>query len=158
MSNESSPELESSIKHRSLYKFTTPPWKETYRQKCHERLQNSRQRLFNKFRGLAIETESFQKDAMEQKIKQIMEEEWTKMHNSSISNEYFEDTDDFNSLLSFMDTVQKELLEEEERIIREYEEVLEIEESSVQEIVKTLETNCVICPICQNRIVCPWKI
>lgn len=146
-----SPELPSSARHRSLYKYTTPPWKETYRQKCREHLQNSRQRLLNKFRGISIETEKSQKEAIECLIKEIMEEEWKKLNNS-FSDESLDETEDsFNELLSFMDSVQKELLEQEEKIVREYQVNLEIEESSVQESIKNLEENYVMCPVCQRN-------
>ncbi|GIY94987.1 RPA_interact_N domain-containing protein [Caerostris extrusa] len=40
--------------HQTLYKLKTPPWKETFRQKCYQRLKDSRARLVDKFRGLKM--------------------------------------------------------------------------------------------------------
>ena len=66
-----------------------------------------------------------------------------------------EDTS-LDEVLSLLDEIQKELMDEERSILAQYEENLKFEESSLCAAIESLGTeDSVICPVCK-RLVNPY--
>uniref|UniRef100_A0A8I5ZX12 RPA interacting protein n=1 Tax=Rattus norvegicus TaxID=10116 RepID=A0A8I5ZX12_RAT len=64
--------------HRLLYKQVgSPPWKETFRQGCLERMRNSRHKLLNRYRQAAGSTLGTASDRL--LVQEVMEEEWNSL-------------------------------------------------------------------------------
>ncbi|XP_039979251.1 RPA-interacting protein [Xiphias gladius] len=146
-------------RHRSLYKGTTPPWKETYRRGCIDRLKNSRSRLLERYRGMS---ESQQRSGSGASIivQEVMEEEWTALGSEdrrlpslwgpegmaemfSVMKEYDE--------LAVLEEIQQELMSQEMSIIDEYERNLQFEQQYISSVVEGMEEMHVICPICRTN-------
>lgn len=135
--------------HQLMYKAKTPPWKDAFRQKCLERLRNSRGRLVDQFRGLSTNDTNT--------VESVMSEEWQNMCEdeiplpSSKNPVFLKDTNDneINEIISFMEEIQKELIEEEKRLIAEHQYMLEM--ASLESAVDSYEQDEVICPICKKH-------
>jgi len=142
--------------HQQVYKNArgkTPPWKDLYRKRCLDRLRASRARLVDKFR--AKDDNLNNNDGEDGKmVKNIMELEWSAMKNSasfpSLREMDFGHDDggieDEAALLLMMEQIQKELQDEEERMIAE---VLNYDAASLASQVESLQSEEVICPVCQ---------
>ncbi|XP_023272061.1 RPA-interacting protein isoform X2 [Seriola lalandi dorsalis] len=143
-------------RHRSLYKGTTPPWKETYRKRCVDRLKNSRSRLLERYRQMG---ESQQRSGSRASIivQEVMEEEWTALQSEdqrlpslwgpdgmaemfSVMKEYDE--------LAVLEEIQQELMSQEMCIIDEYEKNLQFEQQYISSVVEGMDEVHIICPIC----------
>ncbi|XP_029912913.1 LOW QUALITY PROTEIN: RPA-interacting protein [Myripristis murdjan] len=145
-------------RHRSLYKGTTPPWKEAYRKRCVDRLKNSRSRLLEKYRQMG---ESHQRCGSTASIivQEVMEEEWSALQSEdrglpslwrpeamaemfSVMREYDE--------LAVLEEIQQELMAQELSIIAEYERNQQFEEQYISSVVEGMEEQemQIICPIC----------
>lgn len=143
-------------RHRSLYKGTTPPWKETYRKRCVDRLKNSRSRLLDKYRQMG---DSLQRSGPRASIivQEVMEEEWSALQSEdrrlpslwgaqgvgelfSVMKEYDE--------LAVLEEIQQELMSHEMSIIEEYERNLEFEQQYISSVVEGMEEMHIICPLC----------
>ncbi|KAM7372650.1 hypothetical protein PAMP_009803 [Pampus punctatissimus] len=143
-------------RHRSLYKGTTPPWKETYRKRCVDRLKNSRSRLLERYRQTG---ESQQRCGSGASIivQEVMEEEWTALQSEDrrlpslwgpegmaemfgVMKEYDE--------LAVLEEIQQELMSQEMSIIEEYEKNLLFEQQYISSVVEGMEEMRIICPIC----------
>uniref|UniRef100_A0A3P8TX47 RPA interacting protein n=1 Tax=Amphiprion percula TaxID=161767 RepID=A0A3P8TX47_AMPPE len=66
-------------RHQSLYKGRTPPWKEMYRQRCVNRLKNSRSRLLERYRQMG-ESPQCSGSGASIIVQEVMEEEWSALH------------------------------------------------------------------------------
>uniref|UniRef100_A0AAY5KV19 RPA-interacting protein n=1 Tax=Esox lucius TaxID=8010 RepID=A0AAY5KV19_ESOLU len=144
-------------KHRSLYKGTTPPWKDTYRQRCVDRLKNSRSRLLEKYRQMG---ESQQHSAMGSGlVQEVMEEEWNALQSANRGlpslwskdgiGEMYTVMKEFDELAVF-EEIQQELMFEEHAIIKEYEKSMQFEELYLNSVVDQLEEEQgIICPLCR---------
>lgn len=143
---------------QSKYKYTTPPWKDVYRKRCLKRLQDGRARLVDRFR---------QKDDTSEKkksglVEEVMAEEWDILRREknellsydSLNYNPFSDndrSDDFNKVLDIMEEIQKELMAEEQLLLKQYEESLRFEEERLCAAIECLHTDDVICPICKKN-------
>ncbi|KAK3508828.1 hypothetical protein QTP70_009604 [Hemibagrus guttatus] len=139
-------------RHRSLYKGTTPPWKETYRKRCVERLKNSRSRLLEKYRQLGDTTKSALL------VQEVMEMEWNTLQSGnqrlpslwkkdSIS-EMYRDVQEYDEL-AVLEEIQQELVSQELAIIEEYHKSLQYEEKYFNSVVDGMEEEeKLICPVC----------
>ncbi|XP_070779695.1 RPA-interacting protein [Enoplosus armatus] len=146
-------------RHRSLYKGTTPPWKETYRRRCVDRLKNSRSRLLERYRQMG---ESQQRSGSGASIivQEVMEEEWTALQSEdrrlpslwgpdgmaemfSVMREYDE--------LAVLEEIQQELLSQETSIIEEYERNVQFEQQYISSVVEGMEEMHIICPVCHTN-------
>ncbi|XP_040046728.2 RPA-interacting protein isoform X1 [Gasterosteus aculeatus] len=139
-------------RHRALYKGTTPPWKETYRKRCVDRLQNSRTRLLERYRQLG---ESPQRSSII--VQEVMEEEWTALRSEDRRlpslwgpegmAEMFSVTKEYDEL-AVLEEIQQELVSHEVSIIDEYERNLLFEQQYISSVVEGMEDSYIICPIC----------
>ncbi|XP_032394242.1 RPA-interacting protein isoform X1 [Etheostoma spectabile] len=144
-------------RHRSLYKGTTPPWKETYRKRCVDRLKNSRTRLLDRYRQTG-EGERRSGSGASVIVQEVMEEEWVALQSEdrrlpslwgpqgvaeqmfSVMNEYDE--------LAVLEEIQQELMSQEMSIIEEFEKNLQFEQQYISSVVEGMEEMNIICPIC----------
>ncbi|XP_014865652.1 PREDICTED: RPA-interacting protein isoform X1 [Poecilia mexicana] len=144
-------------RHRSLYKGTTPPWKETYRKRCVDRLKNSRTRLLDRYRQMGDEqTRSSSGPSII--VQEVMEEEWSALQSDdqrlpslwgphgvaqmfSVMKEYDE--------LAVLEEIHQELMSQEMSIIDEYERNLQFEQQYISSVVEGMDEMHIICPICQ---------
>ncbi|CAL8271570.1 unnamed protein product [Lota lota] len=148
-------------RHRSLYKGTTPPWKETYRKRCVERLRNSRSRLLDRYRQME---DSAQLPSAKGSIlvQEVMEEEWHALQSedralpslwgSNGPGQMFGAMKEYDEL-AVLEEIQKELISQELSIIGEYERIQQFEEQYISSIVEGREEDSIhiICPICQTN-------
>ncbi|KAK5856827.1 hypothetical protein PBY51_008397 [Eleginops maclovinus] len=144
-------------RHRSLYKGTTPPWKETYRKRCVDRLRNSRSRLLERYRQSA---EVCGPSGASTIVQEVMEEEWSFLQEEDrrlpslwgpdgraemlgLMKEYDE--------LAVLEEIQQELRSQELSIIEELERDLQFEQQYINCVVEGLEEQQdrhIICPLC----------
>lgn len=139
-------------RHRSLYKGTTPPWKETYRKRCVERLKNSRSRLLEKYRQLGDATKS------SLLVQEVMEMEWSALQSANQRLPSLWKKDGISDLygdvqeqdeLAVLEEIQQELVSQELSIIDEYHKSLQYEEKYFSSVVDGMEEEGkLICPIC----------
>ncbi|XP_040280800.1 RPA-interacting protein isoform X2 [Bufo bufo] len=145
--------MEASQRHRALYKGTTPPWKETYRKRCVERLKSNRSRLLDKFRqvGSAAVGGSFL-------VQEVMEEEWRAMHSGRLPSLWqrasFSQT--FGVLqdpeeLVILEEIKQELLLEEQAMVEEIERIVQFEAECLDSVVGLNNGNEVVCPVCNRN-------
>jgi len=148
MENPGSPHARRLL-HQQVYKNArgkTPPWKELYRKRCMERLRSSRARLVDKYRAKSDSLNNNNYEEAGKMVKNIMELEWSAMRGIHISHD--DGTDNEAALLHMMDQIQKELQDEEERMVAE---VLNYDAASLASQVESLQSEEVICPVCQMR-------
>ncbi|KAM9391402.1 RPA-interacting protein isoform 1-T1 [Pholidichthys leucotaenia] len=142
--------MDAAHRHRSLYKGTTPPWKETYRKRCVDRLKNSRSRLLERYRQLG-QKRSDRSSATSIMVQEVMEEEWSALQSEDhrlpplwgpggTAEEYDE--------LAVLEEIQQELISQEMVIIEEYESNLRFEQQYISTIVEGMEDRNVVCPVC----------
>ncbi|XP_044141274.1 RPA-interacting protein [Bufo gargarizans] len=150
--------MEASQRHRALYKGTTPPWKETYRKRCVERLKSNRSRLLDKFRqvgecGSAGVGGSFL-------VQEVMEEEWRamQMHSGSLPplwqrasfSQPFGVLQDPEELV-ILEEIKQELLLEEQAMVLEIERIVQFEAECLDSVVGLNNGNEVVCPVCNRN-------
>ncbi|XP_070704470.1 RPA-interacting protein [Pempheris klunzingeri] len=146
-------------RHRSLYKGTTPPWKETYRKRCVDRLKNSRSRLLERYRQMG---ESQQRSGSGASIivQEVMEEEWTALQSEGRRlpsllgpqdmAEMFSIMKDYDEL-AVLEEIQQELMSHEMSIIEEYERNLQFEQQYISSVVEGMGEMHIICPVCHTN-------
>ncbi|XP_051524107.1 RPA-interacting protein [Myxocyprinus asiaticus] len=142
-------------RHRSMYKGTTPPWKETYRKRCVERLKNSRSKLLEKFRQIEDGTGGSKSSLL---VQEVMEEEWSALQSSNQSlpslwngngiRDVYTAQHEFDELAAF-EEIQQELIAQELLILEEYQNSMQYEEQYLNSVLEGME-QCggIICPIC----------
>ncbi|KAM9440878.1 RPA-interacting protein [Clarias gariepinus] len=139
-------------RHRSMYKGTTPPWKETYRKRCVERLKNSRSRLLEKYRQMGETPKS------SLLVQEVMEMEWNALQsanqrlpslwNKDGISDMYRDTQEQDEL-AVLEEIQQELVSQELTIIEEYHKSLQYEEKYLDSVVDEMEDEGkLICPVC----------
>ncbi|XP_022056165.1 RPA-interacting protein [Acanthochromis polyacanthus] len=146
-------------RHQSLYKGKTPPWKETYRQRCVNRLKNSRSRLLERYRQMGDSPQCCG-SGTSIIVQEVMEEEWSALQSEdrrlpslwgpdgmaemfSVTREYDE--------LAVLEEIQQELMSQEMSIIEEYEKNLQFEQQYISSVVEGMEEMHIICPICHRN-------
>ncbi|KAK5885601.1 hypothetical protein CesoFtcFv8_019297 [Champsocephalus esox] len=144
-------------RHRSLYKGTTPPWKETFRKRCVDRLKNSRSRLLDRYRQGA-ELHPSSSSSSSTIVQEVMEEEWSflqaedrrlpslwgpdgRAETLALLQEYDE--------LSVLEEIQQELRSQELAILEELERNVQMEQQYISCVVEGMqEQRLIICPLC----------
>ncbi|CAJ1076010.1 RPA-interacting protein [Xyrichtys novacula] len=146
-------------RHRSLYKGTTPPWKETYRKRCVDRLKNSRSRLLDRYRQMG-DCQLRNGSGASTIVRDVMEEEWSALHTEDqrlpslcwshgLSEIRGDSQEDYE--LAILEEIQQELLAHEMSIIGEYERNLQFEQQYLSSVVEGMDEMQMICPICCMR-------
>ncbi|XP_017375965.2 RPA-interacting protein isoform X1 [Cebus imitator] len=131
---------------RSLYKLVgSPPWKEAFRQRCLERMKNSRDRVLNRYRQAGSSTPGKAQNTF--LVQEVMEEEWNALQ--SVEN-CPEDLAQLEELIDMavLEEIQQELIEQEQSIISEYEKSLQFDEKCLSVMLAEWEANPLICPVC----------
>ncbi|XP_017290435.1 RPA-interacting protein [Kryptolebias marmoratus] len=143
-------------RHQSLYKGTSPSWKETYRRRCVDRLRNSRSRLLERYRQVG-ESPQRSGSGASSIVREVMEEEWSALQSEdqrlpslrgpqgmqemfSVLKEYDE--------LAVLDEIQQELRSQEMSILEEYERNLQFEQQYISSVVDGMDEIHIICPMC----------
>uniref|UniRef100_A0A3Q3JKC3 RPA-interacting protein N-terminal domain-containing protein n=1 Tax=Monopterus albus TaxID=43700 RepID=A0A3Q3JKC3_MONAL len=152
--------MDSSHRHRSLYKGTTPPWKETYRKRCVDRLKNSRSRLLERYRQMG-DGEQRSGCGASTIVQEVMEEEWNALQSEDrrlpplwgpeFTAEMVGVTKEYDEL-AVLEEIQQELMSQEMSIIEEYERNLQFEQQYILAAVKGMEEMHVICPLCHTNL------
>ncbi|XP_056601786.1 RPA-interacting protein [Triplophysa dalaica] len=146
-------------RHRSMYKGTTPPWKETYRKRCVERLKNSRSRLLEKFRQMGDSSDPSKRSLL---VQEVMEEEWSALQSSSNGlpslwnghgiREVYTAQQEYDELSAF-EEIQQELIAQELSILEEYQNNMQYEEHYLNSMLEKMEQKeQLICPMCNANI------
>ncbi|XP_060060242.1 RPA-interacting protein isoform X2 [Erinaceus europaeus] len=134
--------------HRSLYKLAgSPPWKETFKKGCLERMRNSRDRVLNRYRQAEGNVPGSTQTAL--LVQEVMEEEWNAWQPVKSSPEALAQLKELIDL-SELEEIQQELFDQEQSIIREYEKNLQFDEKNLNIILAEWEANPLICPVCTN--------
>ncbi|XP_032768489.1 RPA-interacting protein [Rattus rattus] len=132
--------------HRLLYKQVgSPPWKETFRQGCLERMRNSRHKLLNRYRQAAGSTLGTASDRL--LVQEVMEEEWNSLQSVENCPEALLQLE-LPLNLAVLQDIEQELWNEEKSIISEYEKGLQFDESCLNSMLAEWEANPLICPVC----------
>ncbi|XP_056412355.1 RPA-interacting protein isoform X2 [Hyla sarda] len=144
--------MEAAMRHRTLYKGTTPPWKETYRKRCVERLKGNRSRLLDKFRQVGERLGAGVGGSF--LVQEVMEEEWKamQMHSSSLPSLWRKDSlsQDPDELVT-LEEIKQELLLEERAMVEEIESVIQFENDCLDSVVGLHSGNKVVCPVCHRN-------
>lgn len=131
---------------RSMYKLGgSPPWKETFRQGCLERMRNSRDRLLNKYRHAGGNLPGRVQSTL--LAQELMEEEWNACHSMESCPEALAQWEEPMDLAE-LEEIQQELIDQEQSIISEYEKSLQFDEQCLSIILAEWEANSLICPVC----------
>ncbi|XP_077079189.1 RPA-interacting protein [Siphateles boraxobius] len=142
-------------RHRSMYKGTTPPWKETYRKRCVERLKNSRSRLLEKFRQMGEDPTGSNRSLL---VQEVMEEEWSALQSANHRLPSLWNADGIRDVssaqqefdeLSAFEEIQQELIAQELLILEEYNRSVCYEEQYLDSVLEGMEPGGrIICPVC----------
>ncbi|XP_072209711.1 RPA-interacting protein isoform X2 [Excalfactoria chinensis] len=138
-------------RRRALYKGpAAPPWKETYRRRCMERLRSSRERLLSRYRQVGPGLGALL-------VPEVMEREWRSMkaerggtgeRGDGAMQQMPEDPDE----LAVLDEIQQELIMQEQLVIEEYERSLRFDEECLNALLDGLDaSNKIICPVCRKN-------
>ncbi|NXK47010.1 RIPA protein, partial [Chauna torquata] len=142
-------------RHRALYKGpAAPPWKETYRRRCMERLRRSRAKLLDRYRrageGVCGPAALL--------VQEVMQQEWQSLQAAArrppalrggeALAQVLEDPDE----LAVLDEIQQELILQEQLVIEEYERSLRFDEECLNAMLDGLDaSNKIICPVCRKN-------
>ncbi|NWI12717.1 RIPB protein, partial [Crypturellus soui] len=134
-------------RHRARYKGpAAPPWKETYRRRCVERLRRSRAALLERYRQAG-------RAGAAQLVPEVMELEWRPMAQVSAGGQrgegtMVEDPDE----LAVLEEIQHELVLQEQSVIEEYERGLQFDEECLNAMLDGLEaSDKIVCPVCRKN-------
>ncbi|CAI9740637.1 Hypothetical predicted protein [Octopus vulgaris] len=149
------------LQRQAMYKVSTPPWKETYRKKCFERLRLSRAKLLDRFRQMKDEPEG---ETDVELIKDIMNKEWLSLWDDEAELEreanipldisFIPEDENVERILEIFEEIEAELKEEEQKLLREhdlYEESYLNEEKELCSALESLTADEVVCPICKKN-------
>ncbi|XP_057266742.1 RPA-interacting protein isoform X1 [Pezoporus wallicus] len=133
-------------RRRARYKGrAAPPWKETYRLRCMERLRSSRAKLLERYRRAG---ESPSGPAL---VREVMEQEWRALQalgGTEALPQMLEDPDE----LAVLEEIQQELILQEQLVMEEYEQSLQFDEECLNAMLDGLDaSDKIICPVCRKN-------
>ncbi|NXG54453.1 RIPA protein, partial [Hemiprocne comata] len=140
---------------RGRYKGpAVPPWKETYRRRCMERLRSSRAKLLDRYRQ-AGERVSGPAALL---VQEVMEQEWQTLQGAQerlpslrggeALAQMLEDPDE----LAVLEEIQQELILQEQLAMEEYQHSLQFDEECLNAMLDGLDaSDGVICPVCRKN-------
>ncbi|NWR20479.1 RIPA protein, partial [Emberiza fucata] len=140
--------------HRARYKSPGgPPWRETYRRRCMERLRSSRAKLLDRYRQAGDGACGAAPGAL--LVREVMEQEWQELRDrlpglggEQPMEQILEDPDE----LAVLEEIQQELILQEQLVIEEYERSLRFDEECLNAMLDGLDaTDRVICPVCRKN-------
>ncbi|KAM6315651.1 RPA-interacting protein [Podargus strigoides] len=144
-------------RHRARYKgLAAPPWKETYRRRCMERLRSSRAKLLDRYRRAGERACGPAAGAL--LVREVMEQEWQTLQAGqerlpSLRGEETlvqmpEDPDE----LAVLEEIQQELILQEQSVVEEYERSLQFDEECLNAMLDGLDaSDKIICPACRRN-------
>ncbi|NXV18774.1 RIPA protein, partial [Cepphus grylle] len=141
-------------RHRARYKgLAAPPWKETYRRRCMERLRSNRAKLLDRYRQAGERVCGPAAGAL--LVQEVMEQEWQGLQRSppdpggkEALAQMLEDPDE----LAVLEEIQQELILQEQSVIEEYERSLQFDEECLNAMLDGLDaSDKVICPVCRKN-------
>jgi len=151
-------------RHKSLHFKSSPSplaWKDTYRQKCIQRLRTGREKLVNKFRNINVELDSAKDEDMEmgstdenQNLRDLMREEWNLLMKGRPQTGWSGWDFDEEELLKMMEEVEADLVTEQEQLLREYDRSRADEEAELCAVVDdylSTRNDDVLCPVCTRE-------
>ncbi|NXF07362.1 RIP protein, partial [Smithornis capensis] len=141
-------------RHRARYKSPGgPPWRDTYRRRCLERLRSSRAKLLDRYRRAGDGPCGPGPGAL--LVQEVMEQEWQVLRDSLPGlrgqeplEQMLEDPDE----LAVLEEIQQELILQEQLVIEEYERSLRFDEECLNAMLEGLDaTDSIICPVCRKN-------
>ncbi|XP_028938484.1 RPA-interacting protein isoform X2 [Ornithorhynchus anatinus] len=150
--------MEEARGHRSLYKTAgAPPWKETYRKRCAERLRNSRSRHLDRYRRAGGDGGGGGGRAAPDPllVQEVMEVEWRDLRaahggpDPQAANEMFGQVRDPEEL-AVLEEIQQELMNQELSLVAEYEQSVRFDERCLHALLQGLQRDHLICPVCSR--------
>ncbi|XP_044850081.1 RPA-interacting protein isoform X3 [Mauremys mutica] len=145
-------------RHRALYKgAAAPPWKETYRRRCVERLKNSRAKLLDRYRQAGENVHCNARAAL--LVQEVMEVEWQALQSVNASlpslrrKEALSQMLEYPDELAVLEEIQQELISQVEQLtIEEYERSLQFDQDCLNAMLDSLDAgNKIICPVCKRN-------
>ncbi|XP_039190599.1 RPA-interacting protein isoform X2 [Crotalus tigris] len=140
-------------RHQALYKsFRTPPWKETFRQRCVERLKSSRAKLLERYRQVGENGACRSNKAL--LVQEVMEVEWKALQSvdSQLPSLRKQDSSQMLEELAVLDEIHQELILQEQLAIEEYEQSLKFDEDCLNAVLDGLDAeHHIICPVCRRN-------
>ncbi|KAL7987032.1 hypothetical protein Chor_005951 [Crotalus horridus] len=140
-------------RHQALYKsFRTPPWKETFRQRCVERLKSSRAKLLERYRQVGENGACRSNKAL--LVQEVMEVEWKALQSvdSQLPSLRKQDSSQMLEELAILDEIHQELILQEQLAIEEYEQSLKFDEDCLNAVLDGLDAeHHIICPVCRRN-------
>ncbi|XP_034994712.1 RPA-interacting protein [Zootoca vivipara] len=150
--------MEGQVQRRqALYKGArTPPWKETFRQRCVERLKSSRARLLDRYRHVGEDTAHQASKAL--LVQEVMEMEWQALQPLDFQLPFprkQETNPQVTAMLDVLEEIQEELILQEQLAVEEYEQSLRFDEECLNAMLDGLDAERkVICPVCRRNNLC----
>ncbi|XP_063002632.1 RPA-interacting protein [Elgaria multicarinata webbii] len=156
-------------RRRALYKGVgAPPWKETFRQRCVERLKSSRARLLDRYRYAGGNATREASEVL--LVQEVMEVEWEALKAVDLQLSSLRKQDTLHQMpedpldLAVLEEIQQELVLQDQLAIEEYERSLRFDEECLHAMLDSLDAeHRIICPVCRRNnlsvmshlVVCP---
>ncbi|XP_039245273.1 RPA-interacting protein isoform X1 [Pipra filicauda] len=142
-------------RHRARYKSPGgPPWRETYRTRCLERLRSSRAKLLERYRRAGDGARPGPAPGA-LLVQEVMEQEWRELRDSlpgPRGQEPLEQMPEDPDELAVLEEIQQELILQEQLVIEEYERSLRFDEECLNAMLEGLDaTDRIICPVCRKN-------